>query len=180
MCFLCVCASIEAWSGQAEPPHASAPPRQTRRMVSEVKYPTPLGFQPVSIQEINEHWRDVKLEEVLDPDRTKRLKHEDMSLGSLGRCEERGVWETSNQLRGPCSTADGVGRRWGVLQNHTSSNPGVFFSCNTSVLYSKCFFPITTAGMAAGPKLTGVDSDDEGKGSKQDPPSPSTKGVFCN
>ncbi|CAK9105364.1 unnamed protein product [Durusdinium trenchii] len=53
-------------------------PMQTRRMVSEVKYPTPLGFQPVSIQEINEHWRDVKLEEVLDPDRTKRLKHEDM------------------------------------------------------------------------------------------------------
>lgn len=52
-------------------------PRQSRRVVTEMKYPSPLGFVTVTAQEVNDYWADVKLEEILDPDRCKNLKHED-------------------------------------------------------------------------------------------------------
>ena len=42
--------------------------RQTRKVVREVKYPSPLGFVSVSAKEINDYWGDVKLEDVLDSD----------------------------------------------------------------------------------------------------------------
>jgi len=54
-------------------------PRQVRRTVTEVKYPSPVGFISVTAAEVNAHWGDVKLEDVLDPDRCKNLKSEDMT-----------------------------------------------------------------------------------------------------
>ena len=36
-------------------------------MVTEMKYPSPLGFVTVTAQEVNDYWADVKLEEILDP-----------------------------------------------------------------------------------------------------------------
>ena len=49
-----------------ESPH----PRQSRRVVTEMKYPSPIGFVSVTAQEVNDYWADVKLEEILDLDAT--------------------------------------------------------------------------------------------------------------
>lgn len=42
-------------------------PRQSRRVVTEMKYPSPVGFVTVTAKEVNDYWGDVKLEEILDP-----------------------------------------------------------------------------------------------------------------
>ncbi|CAL1138448.1 unnamed protein product [Cladocopium goreaui] len=52
-------------------------PPQSRRVVTEMKYPSPVGFVTVTAKEVNDYWGDVKLEEILDPDRCKNLKQED-------------------------------------------------------------------------------------------------------
>jgi hypothetical protein len=36
-------------------------------VVTEMKYPSPVGFVTVTAKEVNDYWGDVKLEEILDP-----------------------------------------------------------------------------------------------------------------
>lgn len=54
-------------------------PRQTRKVVTAVKYPTPDGFVSVTAEDMNNYWGEVSLEDVLDPERCKNLKAEDKS-----------------------------------------------------------------------------------------------------
>ena len=54
-------------------------PPQTRKVVTEVKYPTPEGFVSLTAQDVNNYWGEVSLEDVLDPERCKKLKAEDKS-----------------------------------------------------------------------------------------------------
>lgn len=39
-----------------------------RRVVQEVKYPSPVGWVTVTAQDVNDYWGSVKLEELLDPE----------------------------------------------------------------------------------------------------------------
>ncbi|CAE7328367.1 dcr-1, partial [Symbiodinium pilosum] len=52
-------------------------PRQVRKFIKEAKYPSPEGFQQVTLERVNARWGDTKLDSVLDPSRSRNLKTED-------------------------------------------------------------------------------------------------------
>ncbi|CAE7724864.1 unnamed protein product, partial [Symbiodinium sp. CCMP2456] len=52
-------------------------PRQTRKFIKEVKYPSPDGFLKVTLEAVNSRWGDTKLEAVLDPNRSRKQEDKD-------------------------------------------------------------------------------------------------------
>lgn len=55
--------------------HSSAP--QERRQLAEVRYPSPDGVVVVTAAEVAQHWKEVGLGDVLDPDRSKSMSSAD-------------------------------------------------------------------------------------------------------
>ena len=53
-------------------------PRHFRKFIKEAKYPSPEGFQQVTLERMNARWGDTKLDSVLDPSRSRNLKTEDL------------------------------------------------------------------------------------------------------
>eukprot|EP00448_Togula_jolla_P008459 CAMPEP_0170612418 /NCGR_PEP_ID=MMETSP0224-20130122/23714_1 /TAXON_ID=285029 /ORGANISM="Togula jolla, Strain CCCM 725" /LENGTH=815 /DNA_ID=CAMNT_0010937923 /DNA_START=35 /DNA_END=2482 /DNA_ORIENTATION=+ len=77
-------------------------PRQVRRYISQVSYPSPMGLLCVTLQEANQHWGDVELEDLLDPDRCKNLDAESKMKRHILyvvaiRMHRQGLLDASNQ-----------------------------------------------------------------------------------
>eukprot|EP00747_Dinoflagellata_sp_TGD_P221049 gnl/TRDRNA2_/TRDRNA2_92948_c0_seq1.p1 gnl/TRDRNA2_/TRDRNA2_92948_c0~~gnl/TRDRNA2_/TRDRNA2_92948_c0_seq1.p1 ORF type:complete len:426 (-),score=59.54 gnl/TRDRNA2_/TRDRNA2_92948_c0_seq1:83-1276(-) len=52
-------------------------PRQVRKYISKVAYPSPQGMQQVTLQDVNRHWGEVALDDVLDHERCRNMDARD-------------------------------------------------------------------------------------------------------
>jgi len=80
-------------------------PRQVRKFITEVKYPSPEGFLKVTLEKVNGRWGDTKLETVLDPNRSKNMKQDDKDKRRFLyvvaiEMHERGLLDGNNQPSG--------------------------------------------------------------------------------
>ncbi|CAE7265164.1 DCL3A [Symbiodinium natans] len=80
-------------------------PRQVRKFITEVKYPSPEGFLKVTLPQVNTRWGDTKLESVLDPNRSKNMKQEDKDKRRFLyvvaiEMHEKGLLDGNNQPSG--------------------------------------------------------------------------------
>ncbi|CAJ1441340.1 unnamed protein product [Effrenium voratum] len=82
-------------------------PKQVRKTLVEVRYPSPQGLRTVSEADIEHHWRGTRLDDVLDAERCKNLNGEDKNKRRALfvvaiQMHRQGLLDQNNQ---PCALA---------------------------------------------------------------------------